>query len=191
MCEAIGLMPSHTGRPGGMRIGEKMDHYVIAGGPFERAANELVARGWRISWIDRFPAEVPIGMDLPPDYRPLAIEELSDGGPLSTPAPTAVVAELLGEATPAIATLASAPLSRVPPLPEPSLSKAGPAIAWPSDARAPTTRTKYRCPGCGVQVWGKAELDIRCNRCDRTFHAVDEGHPRQRLGGRPGKKAQG
>lgn len=35
--EAIGLMPSHTGKPGGRRTGQQMSHYVIEGGPFEVA----------------------------------------------------------------------------------------------------------------------------------------------------------
>ena len=33
----IGLMPSDTGEPGGKRTGQKMSHYVIAGGLFETA----------------------------------------------------------------------------------------------------------------------------------------------------------
>lgn len=35
--KSIGLMPSTTGEPGGETTGQKMTHYVIAGGPFERA----------------------------------------------------------------------------------------------------------------------------------------------------------
>jgi predicted SprT family Zn-dependent metalloprotease len=30
--EDVGLMPSHTGEPGGRRTGQKMSHYVIEGG---------------------------------------------------------------------------------------------------------------------------------------------------------------
>lgn len=36
--EAVGLQPSHNGQPGGKKTGDRMTHYVIAGGPFERAA---------------------------------------------------------------------------------------------------------------------------------------------------------
>lgn len=35
--EAIGLMPSNTGRPGGRRTGQQMSHYIIEGGPFHLA----------------------------------------------------------------------------------------------------------------------------------------------------------
>jgi predicted SprT family Zn-dependent metalloprotease len=34
MMEVVGLMPSSTGLPGGKRVGQKMSHYVIDGGPF-------------------------------------------------------------------------------------------------------------------------------------------------------------
>ncbi len=35
--EEIGLMPSSTGQPDGKRMGQRMDHYTITGGPYERA----------------------------------------------------------------------------------------------------------------------------------------------------------
>jgi hypothetical protein len=44
--EAAGLMPSHTGEPGGKRTGDRMTHYIVPGGPFDRAADELLATGW-------------------------------------------------------------------------------------------------------------------------------------------------
>jgi hypothetical protein len=48
--ESIGLMPSRTGRPGGKRTGHRLSHYVIEGGPFERAFRsmpEAYLRPWR------------------------------------------------------------------------------------------------------------------------------------------------
>lgn len=56
--EAIGLMPSSTGRPGGARTGEKMADYPIPGGPFLAATNELLTRDFTVSWVDRFPVRV-------------------------------------------------------------------------------------------------------------------------------------
>jgi len=35
--EAIGLMPSSTAAPGGKRVGDRVSHYVIEGGPFAQA----------------------------------------------------------------------------------------------------------------------------------------------------------
>lgn len=58
--EAIGLMPSDTGQPGGAKTGEKMNDYIISGGPFEKACQELLGTpGYAISWFDRFPPEPP------------------------------------------------------------------------------------------------------------------------------------
>ena len=56
--EAVGLMPSNTGKPGGKRTGEKMADYAIDGGPFMLATENLLASGFGISWLDRFPVAV-------------------------------------------------------------------------------------------------------------------------------------
>ena len=56
--ESIGLMPSSTGAPGGAKTGEKMSDYAIEGGRFMAASNELLSRGFGISWLDRFPVRV-------------------------------------------------------------------------------------------------------------------------------------
>ena len=51
--ERIGLMPSDTGLPGGKKTGNRMSHYIIPGGPFDRACRELLGSGFRINWHDR------------------------------------------------------------------------------------------------------------------------------------------
>lgn len=56
--ESIGLMPSSTGKPGGARTGEKMADYPIPGGLFMQATDELLAREFTVSWIDRFPVRI-------------------------------------------------------------------------------------------------------------------------------------
>ncbi len=40
--ERVGLMPSDTGEPGGRKVGQSMTHYIIAGGPFDMACDELL-----------------------------------------------------------------------------------------------------------------------------------------------------
>lgn len=55
MLEAVGLMPSDTGLPGGKRTGEKVEHYIIEGGPFDIACSQLVDESFTLSWVDRFP----------------------------------------------------------------------------------------------------------------------------------------
>lgn len=63
--EAIGLMPSNTGEPGGKRLGFQMTHYIIEGGAFDRACREFLADGhfidWRFGLIRRPPSLIVTG----------------------------------------------------------------------------------------------------------------------------------
>lgn len=44
--EEVGLMPSTTGREGGRKTGQKVSHYIIEDGPFERSARALLDTGF-------------------------------------------------------------------------------------------------------------------------------------------------
>lgn len=57
--EAIGLMPSSTGMPGGKKVGQHMADYLVPGGPFALAAQQLLDDGFEITWLDRYPALPP------------------------------------------------------------------------------------------------------------------------------------
>lgn len=46
----IGLQPSTTGEPGGKETGQRMTHYIVAGGPYATAYAELQAGGLRLDW---------------------------------------------------------------------------------------------------------------------------------------------
>lgn len=58
---AVGLCPADTGLPGGKMTGRRMDHYIINGGAFHRAAEALLATDFSLRWIDRFPSAPPRG----------------------------------------------------------------------------------------------------------------------------------
>jgi predicted SprT family Zn-dependent metalloprotease len=47
---AIGLMPSDTGEPGGKQTGQRVSHYIIEGGPFDRTGEALLATGFCLHW---------------------------------------------------------------------------------------------------------------------------------------------
>ena len=47
---SIGLMPSDSGQPGGKQTGQGMSHYIIAGGPFNLAAEALLQTGFCLNW---------------------------------------------------------------------------------------------------------------------------------------------
>jgi predicted SprT family Zn-dependent metalloprotease len=51
----VGLMPSHTGAPAGKKTGQKMSHYIIAGGPFDQAVKELRTKRFRLNWQSLVP----------------------------------------------------------------------------------------------------------------------------------------
>ena len=55
MMTAIGLEPSDTGRPGGKRIGDRMSHYIVAGGPFDVACKAFLSKDQGLTWGDRPP----------------------------------------------------------------------------------------------------------------------------------------
>lgn len=50
LMEQVGLIPSDTGAPGGKRTGQNMTHYIVAGGPFQIAAQELLATSFALQW---------------------------------------------------------------------------------------------------------------------------------------------
>ncbi|MGH6711762.1 MAG: SprT-like domain-containing protein [Bradyrhizobium sp.] len=49
----IGLIPSHNGRPGGKQTGQRMTHFIKRGGPFDRVARALVAKGFALAYVER------------------------------------------------------------------------------------------------------------------------------------------
>lgn len=57
--EALGLMPSNTGEPGGKRTGDQMTHYIIEGGAYARSCASLLTKDFTLSWMDRFPPFEP------------------------------------------------------------------------------------------------------------------------------------
>lgn len=42
--ESVGLVPSHTGEPGGKRTGFRMSHFILENGPFNHAADEWIRK---------------------------------------------------------------------------------------------------------------------------------------------------
>lgn len=57
----IGLMPSNTGHPDGLRkIGKKISSYILANGEFLQFCNELARSNTLIEWYDTFPAKYEV-----------------------------------------------------------------------------------------------------------------------------------
>lgn len=104
--ERIGLVPSHTGAPGGRRTGVHVSHYVQPDGPFARACADLIAGGFDISFVGR----------------------------------CAVMREKSAS----------------------------------NDNRRKSkkaSKTRFSCPACDANAWGKANLRINCRPCGQPMVA--------------------
>lgn len=55
MMEMIGLVPSHTGQPGGRKTGQQMSDYILPGGAFDDAITALLDTGFRVPWQSGLP----------------------------------------------------------------------------------------------------------------------------------------
>jgi predicted SprT family Zn-dependent metalloprotease len=49
---AVGLYPSATGEPGGRETGDRVSHYIVEDGPFQKVCSEFLDSGFRFSWLD-------------------------------------------------------------------------------------------------------------------------------------------
>ena len=52
MMRAVGLIPSGAAAPGGKEVGQKVSHYIEAGGRFEKACAELVGKGFDPLYVE-------------------------------------------------------------------------------------------------------------------------------------------
>ncbi len=50
--KAIGLYPSHSGELDGKETGQKMDQYLLTGGPFDTSCDALIAQGFSLKWFE-------------------------------------------------------------------------------------------------------------------------------------------
>ncbi|NMV39866.1 SprT family zinc-dependent metalloprotease [Ralstonia insidiosa] len=78
----IGLQTSATGKPGGKTTGESMSDYPIPGGRFLQIVDELLAQGFTLAWMDRFPPaaivlQAAAHADAPVDLGANASEQLA------------------------------------------------------------------------------------------------------------------
>lgn len=57
--QAVGLMPSHNGQPGGKRTGRRMSDYILPDGPFIVSVRRLSDAGFELPWYDSHVAMSP------------------------------------------------------------------------------------------------------------------------------------
>lgn len=51
--ESLGLMPSHTGLPGGKKTGRSVSHYILPDESYLKVCQQLLETGFQLPWLDR------------------------------------------------------------------------------------------------------------------------------------------
>ncbi|WP_347990132.1 SprT-like domain-containing protein [Methylomonas sp. AM2-LC] len=168
--QSIGLMPSDTGKEGGAKTGEKMSDYIIPRGKFIIEAGNLVSSGFFMPWIDRYSVSRKLYLPtIPPRYgKPERIMEAieSKETPLETstsienPSKIKNMLESMGLNDKAAEILSVDLESLLSAEDNPS----GVEIYPPRNFK-----TKYTCPVCSVNIWGRPKLDVLCITCNIQF----------------------
>ncbi|MFA0813951.1 SprT-like domain-containing protein [Microbulbifer epialgicus] len=166
---AIGLMPSSTGEPGGELVGQTMGDYIIEGGRFIQSFESLTETiNFNFPWFDRkalprlyepvvASIQSPKDSDVP-SFSGLNFEQADYQDLIRTVAQSGIVSlteyynDQEGRET---------------------LSSLVPDTFVLQEAAKKSTRTKYVCDGCGVILYGKANLNISCDDCQRSFFPAD------------------
>jgi hypothetical protein len=141
--EQIGLMPSSTGRLGGKRTGQKVSDYPKSGGAFERAARAFIRRSKGLPWVDRFTALTPSCQ--PREKDPVWEEEFFNTEPDE------------GVEDKAVTALLHCPIQEL-------FHDLAPVWHLQQAARK-KVKSRYTCPHCRTNVWGKPSLKLLCGEC--------------------------
>lgn len=145
----IGLMPSSTGKQGGKDYGQKMGQFPVVGGKFILACQSLLEnKKFNMPWVDRLsvaskPAES--------DDSEVVIDESSEYALALADLDSSIVAQLTSTLD--------------------SLYGAENFIES-DDEEKKKYKSKYTCPNCQVNVWGKNELALICGACKIEFIKV-------------------
>ncbi len=145
--ESIGLMPSSTGHPGGDKTGQRMSDYVIETGQFKQACIELIESGHQFRWVDR---RIPRS-DILNLLQHLVTPPLLDQDEST----------LLQPLMPSPESIFSIPLATLIP-----------HFEHHAEQQKAKSKTKYSCPICDTNVWGKPNLHIRCEECSELFISI-------------------
>jgi hypothetical protein len=177
----IGLMPSSNGLPGGEKTGEWMMDYVIYEGAFHRSCQALLAKGFILPWVDRYPVfrlEVPVlayddkGRAIELDGKLSAKNNSKMLAAKSSQAIASVTSEMLITHDEQVETFRLQPAQRERSFEHDMSDDAEQNLLQEiltSKPRAKSGRIKYCCKSCHIQVWGKPGLNIDCADCKQRM----------------------
>jgi predicted SprT family Zn-dependent metalloprotease len=134
---SIGLMPSSTGKPGGDLVGQHMADYPAPKGKFIKSCEKLLKeKSFTLPWVDRFAHQAGIQSDN--EKLETIMEALSD-----------IDSALVNQLT-----------TRLEDFFEPG------SFAPQAANAVKKVKVKYTCPECKINVWGRANLQLRCDNCN-------------------------
>ncbi len=154
----IGLMPSSTGEPGGKITGQHMSDYIIKGGRFLSAFEKLEKKKkFQLQWIDRKSLPrlfEPIIADpqKPEDNKPAVIAFLANNPEIKDFDEEKLIPYEIKQQ-------------------ESSFSELMPEDFIIEQAAKKKTRQRYICYSCDTKVYGKPNLNIRCEDCNQLFES--------------------
>lgn len=167
--ESIGLMPSETGAPGGAQTGEHMMDYVIYEGPFMENCRTLIDQKYSFPWIDCFPimrTETPVyaykkdntPIELSPSLKPKKEKAQLNKGK---------------DALISLATMDSSLMDENGLMPWDKIESSSMPVSETSRPTSKSSKIKYTCKRCRMNVWGKADLNIACLDCNLQLSPVE------------------
>jgi predicted SprT family Zn-dependent metalloprotease len=157
----IGLMPSSTGEPGGAIIGRNMGDYIVEGGKFLNAFSALNDNGkFKLTWVDR--------RALPRLYDPVIANP--DNVKASYETSVLVNRDEIFQDKPSIQELeqGAVPVHFIEPDSTTFVDKM-PKTFYIEEPSVRQTRYRYVCYGCHSKLYGKRNLNIRCEDCNQVF----------------------
>ena len=153
-------MPSDTGMPGGRMTGQTLETYIIEGGAFQRVTTNLLAQGFAISWMDRFPTSVPQKLMQP--ILPKTFPQSTQAGLwLELTANDHDQDENYDTIVGKTASAWIQAAYRSPAELQVMLLNLEPRCTDDN-----SHRHKYRCPRCKINAWGKPRLRLKCANCN-------------------------
>jgi len=139
--QSIGLIPSHNGLPGGKKTGQTMSDYPEKNGHFVISCMELLKSGGHLQWIDTEPSFDQSCQPRNIDHQNiLDLEEYGKRENLEN------------------LTILSCPVKIE--IPETSITQC---------TQKRKSKSRYTCPNCEVNVWGKMGLNLICGDCKSYF----------------------
>lgn len=172
LMESIGLIPSHNGRIGGRRVGQKMMDYPKPDGLFVIACNDLFMRGNIIGWYDRYYPKKTTEHHIINDQ--CFIDNLLGNGNTNP--------ELLK-----IPVVENGKFKDIPfqDFTNETVNQSigvdignefnidvNDKLNIAPKPKKPTSKNKYSCD-CGNNIWGRLDLNIQCLDCNSKFIEQD------------------